>query len=203
MVTTVLEKAYLPLKDNRMPPAGFDRLKMTDTIRVVGQADRDTDYLNASGEETILYVLPLSKTSSSTWVKVSLHYETVPENWVHELFGEAENASEIERFKSLYENSENRTIKIATDSADFFSSSVTEAITEPIRIYPNPSNGRVCIEASYQRVPFSILSTDGICVKAGITESGPSMLDLKLPAGIYYFVFSQSGTKKAKKIVVI
>jgi len=203
MVTTVLEKAYSPLKDNRMPPIGFDPLQMTDTIRVIGQAGQDPDYLNGSGEETILFIIPITKTTERTRLRVALHYETVPESWVHELFEKSENATEISRFKSLYEKSGNRAIEIASDSSELQISSVSDLIDEPYQIYPNPSDGKIRIEGIGERTLFSIISSNGICVKKGITETSPFELNLGLPIGIYYFVISKLGSDGIKKIIIL
>jgi hypothetical protein len=61
-VATVLEKAYIPLKDNRIVPEGFSSSHLNyDTVKVVGLAVNDADYFSGMGMESITYVFPTSK----------------------------------------------------------------------------------------------------------------------------------------------
>ncbi|MBK9017860.1 MAG: hypothetical protein IPM82_29595 [Saprospiraceae bacterium] len=51
-VTTVLERADHPIKDNRLPPLGFSKSHPTyDTVLVAGVDPSDTDFNHENGTE--------------------------------------------------------------------------------------------------------------------------------------------------------
>jgi hypothetical protein len=84
-VTTVLEKAYVPLKDNRMVPEGFQESNLKyDTVKVAGKAINDPDYFSGDGVENITYAFPIELFRATAAIEVLLHYETAPESLLHE-----------------------------------------------------------------------------------------------------------------------
>jgi hypothetical protein len=111
-VTTVLERAYQHLKDNRIPPEGFNSTHFAyDTVQIVGAALNDPDFnkvdgVEGSGADRIYYHIPLNRFYGQINVTAKVHYQTVSNKWLQEMF--SYSSDEINTFKSYYENS-NRT----------------------------------------------------------------------------------------------
>ncbi|MBW6535264.1 MAG: T9SS type A sorting domain-containing protein [Mariniphaga sp.] len=203
-VTTVLEKAYIPLKDNRIVPEGFSSSHLNyDTVKVVGQAVNDADYFSEMGIESIIYAFPTSKLGNAAKVKVSLHYETAPESWLHELFEYAEMDEDIHRFKSMYYNANRTPVLISSDSTQLTATSTQEFQKEKNRIYPNPSGGKIYIEGLTADDTYSVFNTGGLLVKKGIIKRNTSNIDLDLPSGNYFLVFQLPDGQKINHSIIL
>lgn len=203
-VTTVLEKAYIPLKDNRIVPEGFSSSHINyDTVKVVRKAVTDSDYFSGVGMESIIYAFPTSKVRNAAEVKVSLHYETAPESWLHEMFEYAEMDEDIQRFKSMYYNANRTPVLIASDSIQLSVTSTSELQKEKYRIYPNPSGGKIYIESVTTDGTFSVLNASGQLVKKGFINRNKSHIDLDLPSGNYFLVFQLSDGQKISHSIIL
>jgi hypothetical protein len=203
-VTTVLEKAYIPLKDNRIVPEGFASSHINyDTVKVVGKAANDPDYFTGLGVESIVYAFPIPKTGNSAQFKVLLHYETVPESWLHELFEHAETDEDIQRFKNMYYNTDRLPILIASDSMQLTVTSTPEIQKEKYRIYPNPASGKIYIDGIAKNCTYSVFNTGGMLVKKGFITSKETAIDFALPSGKYVLVLHLSdGEQKSHSFIL-
>jgi hypothetical protein len=203
-VTTVLEKAYVPLKDNRIVPEGFDSSHSNyDTVKVVGKAGYDSDYFSGLGVESVLYAFPIPKADNSSNVKVSLHYETAPESWMYELFENAEMDEDIHRFKTMYYNTDRSPILIASDLIQLTATSTPEIQKENYRVYPNPSSGKIYIEGLTTDGTYSVFNTGGLLVKKGFINRNKSDIDLELPSGNYILrIDSSTGLQISHSIIL-
>ncbi len=111
-VTTVLERAYQHLKDNRIPPEGFTTAHLTyDTVQIVGAALNDADFniengVEGSGADRLYFHIPLNQYYGQIHVTAKVHYQTISDKWLQEMF--AFTSDEIDTFRNYYENS-NRT----------------------------------------------------------------------------------------------
>ncbi len=189
-VTTILERAWKPLKDNRLVPNGFrDDHQNYDTVQVVGRANDDVDYFSAAGIEYITYVVPQPDTWSDATVKVTLHYETVPESWLKEMFAYADKDDDISRFKMMYQASGNKAVEIASDTKTIVATSVPGHFEHPFRVYPNPSGGRITIDGVTRDVRYSLYSAVGKHMHQGLLRAGSNYLNLDVPPGVYFLVF--------------
>lgn len=203
-VTTVLEKAYIPLKDNRIVPEGFSSSHLNyDTVKVVGLAVNDVDYFSGMGMESVTYVFPTSKVGNAAKMKILLHYETAPESWLHELFEYAEMDEDIQRFKSMYYNADRTPVLIASDSIQLTATSTPELQKENYRIYPNPSGGKIYIEGLTADGTYSVFNAGGLLVKKGFIKSSTSAIDLKMPSGNYFLVFQLPDGQKISYPVIL
>lgn len=203
-VTTVLEKAYIPLKDNRIVPEGFSSSHLNyDTVKVVGQAVNDADYFSGMGLESIIYALPKFNVGNAAKVKVSLHYETAPESWLHELFEYAEMDEDIQRFKSMYYNANRTPVLIASDSLQITATSTSEIQKEKYRIFPNPSGGKIYIEGVIADGTYSVFNAGGLLVKKGFINRNKSNIDLDLPSGNYFLVFQLPDGQKISHSLIL
>jgi len=203
-VTTVLEKAYTPLKDNRVVPEGFqDSHSNYDTVKVVGKAVQDPDYFSGSGEETVIYGFTLTNLTANANVRVSLLYETAPESWLHGLFGEAEEDEDISRFKTMYYDSDRAPVLIASDSLQLIITSATGMTKENFSVYPNPSTGRLYIEGIKKNCNYSIFDVGGICVQKGVLNTGNSEIYLELPSGNYFIMVNTPNGDQVSHSIIL
>ena len=106
-VTTILERAYTHLKDNRLPPNGFTTNHFSyDTVQIVGKALLDNDFnkLNGkegSGADKIQYHIPIKGESGNLAIIAKVYYQTVSSKWLEHMF--SYSSKEIDAFKSYYE----------------------------------------------------------------------------------------------------
>ncbi|WP_297090220.1 T9SS type A sorting domain-containing protein [uncultured Draconibacterium sp.] len=201
-VTTILERAYEPLKDNRIPPEGFSVTHSNyDTVRIVGNAVFDPDYSNGLGSEQLIYALPLSLLNGLTKIGVKMHYETVPESWVQDLFSHSENDENIGQFKMMYEQLEHKSIVIARDSLEMLFTGLNQDKSTPVIIYPNPSAGTIQLKGINKTYRYTVYSQNGKYLKGG-TINADVELNLDLPGG-YYFLHLESGNQQHVNQLII
>ncbi len=98
-ITQVLLYAAQVLKDNRIPPRGFDNDTVPAEIAPTGIAG-DTDFnANGSGSDTVSYLLDLSAADpAAVSVDVTLYYQTVQPSFITGLEGDHEW---ITQFRSM------------------------------------------------------------------------------------------------------
>lgn len=98
-VTTGLLKAIRYVKDNRIPPSGFDKTTAGEHIAVHGRAMDDADF--TAGTDTVRYAIALDSTEGPLTVKAELWYQPIGHRWARNL--QTQQAEEIERFVKYYE----------------------------------------------------------------------------------------------------
>lgn len=105
-VTTVLERADITAKDNRIPPIGFTEFHpVYDTTRVYGFAESDLNFNKAgkaqgTGADLVRYHIPLDGYQGSITAYAAVQYQALPPRWMDEMF--AETSPEIDYFEALY-----------------------------------------------------------------------------------------------------
>ena len=107
-VTYTLLRAATYLKDNRIPPAGFDKFSVEDDIRVAGLAMTDNDF--NSGSDTVTYKIPVN--GNSFTITAELKYQSLAYGFMQDLFLDADNP-EVARFKSMYDSASLRSETVA------------------------------------------------------------------------------------------
>ena len=103
-VTHTLLEASHYLKDNRLPPAGFDKNKVPDEIAVRGVAETDANFNFAWDTIRYAVTLPEGKPGDILEVEVELNYQPLSYAYLQDLFEDAEQPA-VARFKRMYENS--------------------------------------------------------------------------------------------------
>ena len=142
--TTVLERASMYLKDNRLPPLGFTNQHASyDTMRVVGDAENDVDFnrngsTQGTGKDIVHYKIGLNGYSGPLNVTAKVYYQTVPPEWLSEM--RLLDAPEISNFLTMFDASENTPVLVAGDSLLNISNPLS---TDALRVkapvfYPNP-----------------------------------------------------------------
>ena len=118
--TTSLERGYVHLKDNRLPPEGFTTSHLSyDTIQIVGHAATDPDFNNESGNQgtgsdRVHFHIPLNSFYGEIEIIAKVYYQTVNKRWLDEMFSYTSN--EINTFKSFYQNSNRSPVLVAQNS---------------------------------------------------------------------------------------
>lgn len=131
--TTVLERADIALKDNRLLPDGFSKTApVYDTTQVYGLANADSDFTGGSDELEIR--IAHASGAPLMVVEARLMYQTVPPEWLTDMFGYS--AMEIDTFEAMYQ-SVNRT-PMEVSSAIFGFIGIPEPPVIGLQVYPNP-----------------------------------------------------------------
>jgi hypothetical protein len=99
-VTYTLLRGASYLKDNRIPPAGFDKNNVPDDIRVAGAAMNDSDF-NA-GSDIVTYRVFVGSTNTVR-LTAELKYQSLAYGFIKDLFQD-NNSPEIAKFETLYNN---------------------------------------------------------------------------------------------------
>jgi hypothetical protein len=197
-LTTRLNAAYQPMKDNRLLPYGFNRDHHSyDTVAVWGSANTDPDYVENSsdGTDRIEYRIPLGGKKGLADLTVALQYQTLPTRWMADLFTN-DTLDLVAHLKTMYEgyNRHHETInQLVIDSIDLSTSSTS--LIESIAAFtlaPNPVSGaQLQITLSDQldlstRWTYSILDINGRMLQSGYLSEH---IELKpsIRKSVFYF----------------
>ncbi len=199
--TTVLDRGYAQLKDNRLLPIGFSYTdEVIDTVSVFGAAVSDSDYqteFSELGRDRISYQIPLNNYYGELTVEVNAFYQSIPHKWLEEIF--AESTEEIDFFKQMYESADKTPVLIESKSMtveDFVG--IEEVGVEDFwSVHYNRSNQPIIQARS--NADTEIYSVNGALVHTGFVRSGKNLFPISTP-GIY-FVVSKQTTEPLKVLV--
>lgn len=214
-LTTRLNAAYQPLKDNRILPVGFSRSAMVyDTVAIWGNANDDDDYNTGSsnGMDVIEYRIPLGGNEGIVNMDISLRYHSIPSRWMEDLFAH-DTVQQVALFKNLYDGYE--TFDEVIDSIGLRDIDLSTTSTAPvissqfISIAPNPATGHsihVLFSDDLQRMEkltYRIIDINGKMIQRGqLSEK----IDLSpgITTGVYYLlVDSRQQTMAIKAFIVL
>lgn len=166
-VTTVLERAFSCLKDNRLTPVGFKTSHFAyDTTKIVGEASTDADFnyeasTEGSGSDVIHFNIPLYGYTGNLNVVSSLYYQTIPHKWLDEMF--TFSSPEISSFQSMFNAADHTPLLVAQikDGNLFVNINETPVIM-PVVVYPNPSsNGTFTIKSAEPVSEITVYTLNG------------------------------------------
>ena len=98
-VTTGLLSAVSYLKDNRLPPRGFDKRTAPADVAVHGEALADPDF--GAGEDRVRYSVDITGARGPFTIEAQLWYQSIAYRWARNL--EGYTAAEPRRFVSYYD----------------------------------------------------------------------------------------------------
>ncbi len=205
--TTLLEQAFVGLKDNRIPPRGFFKNHSTyDTVTIVGNALQDEDFnfdqnLEGAGSDIVHYKIPLQNYSGIVNVYASVYYQPLPPRWLQPMLDS--NTPEIASFRSMFEANDNEPILMMSDTiANLFVNALAadELSDTPVRIYPNPAtHGKIDIATEKQIQQVSCADNSG---RSDILPFHNGQYHLPETAGMYYLkILFKDGTQITKKVL--
>lgn len=201
-LTTRLNGASHPLKDNRLLPLGFRHDHYAyDTVAVWGNANEDIQYTSESnkGKDIIQYRIPLMGRKGTANLEVALNYHTFPSRWMNDLFTN-DTLNYVAAFKSMYSGYENfyEIIDTAHIGNLPLSPSATQGVHTGLKValYPNPGTGdRIHVE--FNQEDLSSLNFRLVDIKGRLVHQGQLLEYVKIPSGIkpgiYYFLIYKNG----------
>lgn len=143
-VTTVLERAFSCLKDNRLTPVGFKTSHFAyDTTKIVGGALTDADFnyeaaVEGTGSDIVHFHIPLYGYTGDLNVVSSLYYQTVPHKWLDEMFSYV--SPDITSFQTMFNTADHTPLLVAQiKEGDLWININESPIIIPAIVYPNPS----------------------------------------------------------------
>lgn len=140
--TTVLERAAILLKDNRLPPVGFTTTHASyDTVMISADANADVDFnkngiTEGTGIDYVNFNVPIDGAfNGSLKIVTNVFYQSVPPKWVDEMFTYTQAA--IDSFKTMYYAADRTPFLVASDSLQLTVTSIDKKnLDNSIVIYP-------------------------------------------------------------------
>jgi hypothetical protein len=168
--TTLLERAAIMLKDNRIPPTGFTTsASVYDTVAITADALADPDFnienaVEGSGTDYVHFKIPVSGITGQVKVAARLYYQSVPPKFLDEMF--AINSGPIDTFKTMYQGADKQPVLVASDSITTTLTGLGEngQVTVNASLWPSLSgDGKVNIKVEkYDRIEFiEVYTSDG------------------------------------------
>ena len=207
--TTLLEQAFVGLKDNRLPPRGFKKDHSTyDTVTIVGAALTDTNFnlfdsgVEGSGSDIIQYHIPLNGYTGPVDVYATMVYQPLPPRWMAPMF--ATKTDEIDTFKSMFDANDNEPVYMVRDTiADLFVNTVsTDQLVsqQQLSVYPNPTEGGIITLQSEKSIQYiQCLSNAGLSVPLSLDGEQTQLPDI--PGTYYLHITFEDDTQVIKKVI--
>lgn len=206
--TTVLERAYMHLKDNRLVPSGFSTLHSAyDTTEIVG-AELDPDFnhgptgAEGTGTDIVHYHIPLNGYVGTFRVEANVYYQSMPPKWMAPIF--AANTPEITTFKTMFDAADRSPVFVGGTSIDdlFISSTSVTPRGAGINVSPNPTADgvvRIGIPSGTTLRGVKIYAPDGRLV--GEEKGAAAECHLPAQKGLYLVVLDTSAGQVVRKVL--
>ncbi|MBL7962768.1 MAG: T9SS type A sorting domain-containing protein [Flavobacteriales bacterium] len=167
-VTTVLERAKTPLKDNRLVPLGFSSgHPVYDTTLVAGVPASDTDFnrdafgVEGNGGDRVRYHVALNGYTGPIHIAARVLFQPVPPGWNQEMF--AYSSARIDSFRTMYENADASPTLVAEALVTDDRTGMAEQGRDNVTIWPNPSSDGV---VNVSGAPMELLNVYDVSGKA-------------------------------------
>lgn len=209
--TSILERAAIALKDNRLPPAGFTSShSVYDTVKIVANAFTDPDFnKDSNGEEgtgvdIIHYHVPIYGYSGKLYVQAEVLYQTVPLHFLGELF--QDSTPEIETFKNLFNNSDRAPVVISHDtmSVSVITVSGNAIQSYDLLVQSNPTvDGVVKLMGKNLRIHrIAVYDVQGHLISSeNNIYQAQTTVELPLEKGVYYLIVETDKKRYTQKIL--
>ena len=205
-VTTVLERAESPAKDNRIPPIGFtDFHPAYDTTEIVGNASIDLDFnrngkAQGTGKDVVYYNVPLFGYTGTISARARVLYQPLPPRWMDEMF--AESSAEIDYFKQLYNDKDPAPVVIAVDSLLGGPITSLEGIIE-VDVSVVAVGGQIQVNSSTQPMEsIQLYNLQGKLLYQSTPNSVRAVFRESLSPGIYVLTINVDEQRVIRKVWV-
>lgn len=208
-VTTVLVRAELPVKDNRLVPLGFQmEHEVYDTVLVAGSVLLDENFNNhdgpGSGTDQVTIKIPFEDYTGELAVEMKLNYQSVPSRWLDEMF--AESGMEIDNFKLMFEEADKSPEVVA--SIEYNRNVYVPAISgAQSLVVPNPtSSGFVELWYDSSLILSQLIAYNSIGQEIALDiDLGNYPIQIKLPesSGLYYLLLDFGTSEEVIKVLRI
>ena len=153
--TSVLARAGMLLKDNRIPPEGFTTTSpVYDTVKVSADALADADFnklngVEGTGSDFVQFKVPVAGLLGNIKVNARLYYQSVPPKWLDEMF--TYNSSHIDTFRNMYNAADKTPVLVAADSTTDVLTALASYSEKSIKVGPTISHdGIISVEVPNQ-----------------------------------------------------
>lgn len=194
--TSVLERAALLLKDNRITPAGFSTLHSAyDTTKISADALADEDFnklngVEGTGSDIVHYHIPLNGYSGSIKVFTKVYYQSVPPKWVNEMF--TFNSSPIDTFRQMFNNADHTPVLVGQDSIVNLIITATNKVQKEneVTVWPTVAGDgaiNVSVSSAQSITNIDVFTSDGKNVYSQVYGNDNKKVRLVLPGakGLY------------------
>jgi hypothetical protein len=207
-VTTILERAYVPLKDNRLTPTGFLQSHVSyDTTLLAGNVLSDPDFnkengIEGSGSDRIVYAIPLNGNNGNLSVIARVFYQTMPPEWLDDLF--EYESPEIEVFHGYYEDADKSPIHIVTEMHESLAVSTGSIPFEQWKIFPNPGQDfvNILLPPNGPAILKFISTTGEEILKKEVLAGQKNLFQVRLDSGVYVAVLHQNEDMFIKRVII-
>ena len=194
--TTILERAFTHLKDNRLPPSGFTTTHYTyDTVKIVGGALIDSDFnktqfgIEGTGKDIIHFHVPTNNFDGIVNVYAKVYYQSVPSGFLQEMFSHSTEL--IDTFKSMYQAADKTPVLCASkELLNIQLPSIINNInnSNSISVFPSPTKSGLITIKGEGITSYEIYSSEGKLLNIGDVRNSNLVSGIKLPSenGIYY-----------------
>jgi hypothetical protein len=203
--TTILNRGYTHLKDNRLVPLGFSSLSnVYDTTEVVlgtPDADFNHDPMEGSGTDVIHYHIPVNGFTGAAQVQVEVYYQSLPPTWMEEIF--QTSTPQINAFSNMFASADKSPV-------------LMESLTQPVAAYVGTGeyaqvsqvaihrslNGSISLIAA-QGIGMKVYDLNGNLLQEKQLRTGSNEWAPNVATGTYLLVFtSPNGGLQVEKIIV-
>jgi len=205
-VTTILERADIQAKDNRIPPIGFTSTHRTyDTVRIYG-VNNDNDFnLNSgfegSGKDIVHYHIPLNGYSGQISITAKLYYQSLPPKWLQEMF--SMSTQPIETFRDMYNNADKSPVLVASRDLSVTITGLNETFINSNNVQISRLNGNQFIIQNLENVQIQSLQIFDANGKLIISQNNQNRtFRLDGTKGIYFVRINTNKGICTKKIVL-
>lgn len=206
--TSILERGYNKLKDNRLVPRGFSSTHSAyDTTRVDGLALMDDNFNldefgnEGNGKDLLFLNLPTLGNDLALTLEVKAYYQSIPPKFVDELF--AFEDSTITAFENMY-NAADRTPVLVRESAlemgPFVGLDEREALSG-IQFLHQSGTQQIQV-SSKDVVDLKVYSASGSLVLEQNNLMGVNKVHLGLSSGVYVVHLTSGKTSFIERIWV-
>jgi hypothetical protein len=187
--TTVLDRAFEPLKDNRLVPKGFTTTHFAyDTTLMAGAVLLDADFnkefgTEGSGTDHITFEVPLDGYDGPLHIEARVHYQSLPPRWMEEIF--TVDTEPINSFQAMFDAADQSPVlidEVMMDLNDYVGIQGSEQ--RPFALYPTIGRGDVVFTAP-QRGQMRVFGLQGVLVATYEFKGGRNFMQLNLAAGQY------------------
>lgn len=212
-ITTVLDRAAILLKDNRIPPSGFTTsFSAYDTVAIAGDALTDPDFnkigsTEGSGIDLVHYHIPLNGYNGTVNVTAQVYYQALPASFLNEM--QNFSSAEIDTFLNMFAAADHTPVLTGKDTLQNVHLSVSIHETgywKELTAGPNPvtkPDGKFIIYPGKLKISsVMVYDNQGKLVSVPQTmQSGNIILNLPSIPGIYYVKIQSGNYSTIKKAI--
>ena len=205
--TTILNRAFAPIKDNRLVPFGFSTShSVYDTTFMAGNVLDDSDFnyengVEGSGSDRLFYNIPMDDYVGTMTATVSVQYQTIHPLWLNQMF--SDETPEINLFKQMVEEADLSPVFVASETIEV---GILDAISV---IEPEPDwiqiiqSENIVIELK-ESATILLYDVQGKLLDKQSFNSGNNVIKTNISSGIIILVaVSESKKKFVKRLLIL